>query len=88
MAIPDLIRIVRRGDFCHVYIDGEELPGSIPRDDGALVVTVDPDALPSITVKLQAHRVDVVNDIEEGGEGDGAGTEPVDGADQRDGPSA
>jgi hypothetical protein len=84
VAIPDLIKIVRRGDFAHVFIDGQELPGSIPRDPGALIVDVDPDTLPTITVRLQAHRVEVINDIETAGE-DGGETVSGDGADLRKG---
>ncbi len=83
MAIPDLIRIVRRGAIAHVYVDGKELPAPIPREPGALVVDVDPDGMPTVTVRLMAHRVDVINDIQEGGDDDG----PV-GADQRDSPPA
>ncbi|NEB00625.1 hypothetical protein [Streptomyces sp. SID13726] len=63
MTIPELIQVVRNGSSCRVFVDGEELPASISRDDGALIVDVHPDTLPTVTVKLQAHRVDVVNDV-------------------------
>lgn len=66
MAIPDLIQIVRRGAAARVFIDGEELPAPIPRDT-AVVAYVNPDELPTITITLMAHRIDVINDVAEGG---------------------
>ena len=54
------IEVIRRGRVCRVLVDGQELPALMPRDSDVLV-TVHPDARPTVTVTLMADRVDVTD---------------------------
>lgn len=56
------IEVIRRGRVCQVLVDGQELPAALPRDSD-VVVSVNPDARPTVTVTLTADRVDVTDDL-------------------------
>ncbi|MDT0568861.1 hypothetical protein RM704_15520 [Streptomyces sp. DSM 3412] len=54
------IEVIRRGTGCHVLVDGVELPAAIPRDSH-VVVAVNPDERPTVTVTLTADQVTVTD---------------------------
>lgn len=56
------IEVIRRGHICRVLVDGQELPAALPRDSD-VVVSVNPDERPTVTVTLTADRVDVTDDL-------------------------
>ena len=56
------IEVIRRGGQCRVLVDGQELPAALPRDTD-VVVSVNPDERPTVTVTLTADRVDVTDDL-------------------------
>lgn len=62
MARAKRIEVIRRGRICRVLVDGQELPAALPRDSD-VVVSVNPDERPTVTVTLTADRVDVTDDL-------------------------
>jgi hypothetical protein len=60
MPRAERIEVIRRGRQCRVLVDGQELPAALPIDSD-VVVSVNPDARPTVTVTLTANRVDVTD---------------------------
>lgn len=54
------IEVIRQGGNCRVLVDGQELPAALPRTHN-VVVAINPDNLPTVTVTLTADRVDVTD---------------------------
>ncbi|MDX2667388.1 hypothetical protein [Streptomyces stelliscabiei] len=57
------IEVIRRGIGCHVLVDGVELPAAMPRDSH-VVVAVNPDERPTVTVTLTADHVTVTDALQ------------------------
>jgi hypothetical protein len=56
---PQRIEVIRKGPTVHVLVDGVEVPFPLLRE--AVIVSVDPDEMPTVHLTLFADRVDVVN---------------------------
>ncbi|MFF5958474.1 hypothetical protein [Streptomyces luteogriseus] len=56
------IEVIRQGRICRVLVDGQELPAAIPLSSD-VIVAVNPDDRPTVTVTLTADRVDVTDDL-------------------------
>ncbi|GGS47717.1 hypothetical protein [Streptomyces violaceus] len=60
MRRAERIEVIRRGGQCRVLVDSQDLPAAIPRDSD-VIVSVNPDDKPTITLTLMADRVDVTD---------------------------
>lgn len=61
MDIPKLIRVERYWQTAEITVDGQPFPYAVARED--IILSVDPDGMPSVTLTIYADRVEVVNDI-------------------------